>query len=122
MARFVGQDPPFGGWAAWTFTASRPFDGGPGGGCFSVTLGLDFVEQLGSGKLAIQPLLARLLTLNADPRWAMSQHDAGGSLVYVLATVPSRPNESLFQVRFADTQGGHPFTDLIICHGNARFG
>src|SRR6266850_6455122 len=49
----------------------------------------DLVEQKPAGNEAVQPLLASGLALHLHTSGPMMQHDAGGTLVHVLAAVSS---------------------------------
>ena len=61
---------------------------------------LDLVQQQASGEESIQPLLPSALRLHLEPGRAMCDHDAGGSLVDVLAAVATRTHKSFLQVAF----------------------
>ena len=74
---------------------------------------LDFVEQQPPGEESVQPLLPGALRLYLEPGRAMGDHDAGGSLVDVLAAVPARTHKRFLQIRFLHAQIQHTPGELF---------
>ena len=74
---------------------------------FAFACSLDFVQQQAPGEESIQPLLPSALRLHLEPCRAMDDHDAGGSLVNVLAAVAARTHKSFIQIRFLHPQIQH---------------
>ena len=112
MVGFVGEHALFGAAAAAAFLPANLLDAGALGGHLAGAPGFDFVEEQAAGEEAVEALLAGGLALDLEAGGAMQQHDAGGGFVDVLAAMPAGADEGLFQVGFADAQGGHALGEL----------
>jgi len=112
VARFVREHSVLGPLATLAFLPPNLFDLCALCRDESSLLLFDFVEQQTARQQPIQSLLPRRLAFYLNSRRTVMQHDAGGGLVDVLATVPSRPDEAFFDLAFLDSQLSHSLSQL----------
>lgn len=86
----------------------------PLGGGLALAAELDFVQQQATGQDPVASLMAGLLAFHLNARGPMNEHDARGSLIDVLPTMPSGPNKRFLNVLFADAEGRHALAKFVI--------
>jgi phosphoribosyl 1,2-cyclic phosphodiesterase len=113
MMRFIGKHSLLGPTASSTLLSANLLDSSAHSSHFAGSQFLDSVQQKPPGDESVEALLAGRLAFDVKTRGTVKEHDAGGSLVHVLAAMAARPDESLFEVRLAHFQAGHSFGQLI---------
>jgi hypothetical protein len=114
MMRFVGEDAPFGGFAAASLLAASFFDPGPFGGGALLSNRLDFIDEELSRQRTIHTLIPANLALDLNTGGSMQQHHAGRSLIDVLAPMTARADKTFIDILLANSEHGHPSSQFIV--------
>jgi hypothetical protein len=109
---FVGEHPLLGAAAAPAFLTPDLLDAREFSSDAAFLEPFDLVEQEPASKESVERLLTRGLAFDLQTRGPMQEHDARGSLVDILATVPAAAHERFRDVGLPNAERDHALRQL----------